>query len=126
MANRVFVCVFAALPLLAATAAPAIAGDFVDAAGRRVALPDRIERILPAERNAEVLILVEAPEKLVALSQVPSRGALLPRSTRLPVVGWRPRTDPASMAATARQLLPDLIVDAGIVTPQRAAFADQV
>src|SRR5579864_1655614 len=30
------------------------AADFIDAAGRHVALPSRIGRVLPAERNAEV------------------------------------------------------------------------
>src|SRR5947208_15262924 len=33
---------------------------------------------------------------------------------------------PGSMAATARLLHPDLIIDAGLVTPERAAFADRV
>src|SRR5438094_3132985 len=116
---------FAAL-LLVLLAAPVVAGEFVDAAGRRVLLPDRIARILPAERNAEVLILVMAPDKLVGLSQVPSRGALVPRGSRLPVFAWRPRSDPASMAATVLHLRPDLVIDAGTVTPDRAAFADRV
>jgi iron complex transport system substrate-binding protein len=117
--------------LLAAFAAficaePARSSDFTDAAGRRVALPAQISRILPAEPNAEVLVFVLAPDKLVGLSQLPGRSGLLPRAARLPVLGWRPRSVPASMADTARQLRPDLIIDAGTVTPDRAAFADQV
>ena len=116
------------LPALLAllSAGPVRAGDFTDAAGRRVGLPARIERILPAEPNAEALVFVLAPEKLVGLSQLPGRSALLPRAARIPVLGWRPRSNPATMAATARQLRPDLIIDAGPVTPDRAAFADQV
>jgi len=121
---------FAALVLLAGalsmTTGPARSADFTDAAGRRVVLPDPIRRILPAERNAEVLVFVLAPEKLAGLSRLPGRGALFPRAARLPVVGWRPRSNPASMAETARQLRPDLIIDAGTVTPERAAFAEQV
>ena len=113
-----------ALLLLAAAlflaAGPACAADFTDAAGRRVALPARINRIMPAERNAEVLVFVLAPEKLAAMS--PVRG----RVARRPVLGWRPRSTPASMAATAQRLHPDLIIDAGPVTPDRAAFADEV
>jgi iron complex transport system substrate-binding protein len=105
---------------------PARSADFTDAAGRIVALPDPIRRVLPAERNAEVLVFVLAPERLTGLSRLPGRAALLPRSLRLPVVGWRPRSNPASMAETARQLRPDLIIDAGAVTPDRAAFAEQV
>src|SRR5438132_8008200 len=100
--------------------------DFTDAAGRRVVLPAEIRRILPAEPNAEVLVFVLAPDKLVGLSRLPGRSALLPRAARLPVLGWRPRSLPASMAETARRLHPDMIIDAGPVTPERAAFADQV
>src|SRR6266566_3818506 len=107
-------------------AGPARSADFTDAAGRRVVLSAEIRRILPAEPNAEVLVFVLAPDKLVGLSLLPGRSALLPRASRLPVLGWRPRSIPASMAETARQLHPDLIIDAGAVTPERAAFADQV
>jgi iron complex transport system substrate-binding protein len=105
---------------------PARSSDFTDAAGRRIVLPDPIRRILPAERNAEVLVLVLAPERLVGLSRLPGRGGLFPQAGRLPMVDWRPRSNPASMAETARQLRPDLIIDAGTVTPERAAFAEQV
>src|SRR5712691_3542636 len=116
------------LPALAVfiCAGPARSADFTDAAGRRVVLPAQISRILPAEPNAEALVFVLAPDKLVGLSQLPGRSALLPRASRLPVLGWRPRSNPVSMAETARQLHPDLIIDAGPVTPDRAAFADQV
>src|SRR5258707_8107961 len=107
------------------SAGPVRSADFTDAAGRRVVLPAQISRILPAEPNAEVLVFVLAPDKLVGLSRLPGRSALLPRASRLPVLGWRPRSVPASMADTARQLRPDLIIDAGPVKPDRAAFADQ-
>ena len=102
------------------------AGDFTDAAGRRIVLPAKINRILPAEPNAEALVFVLAPEKLVGLSALPGRGSLLPGASRLPLLEWRPRSVATTMAATARQLRPDLIIDAGTVTPDRATFADQV
>ena len=111
----------ALLPLAATLPPPAHAGEFLDAAGRRVALPEHIGRVLPAERNAEVLLFVMAPDRLVGFSRVP----MAKRPAR-PVLGWRPRTAPASLAQTALQLRPDLILDAGTVTPDRAAFADQV
>ncbi len=116
------------LPALAVflSAGPARPGDFTDAAGRRVVLPAKINRILPAEPNAEALVFVLAPEKLVGLSGLPGRNALFPHAARIPVLGWRPRSVPTTMADTARQLRPDLIIDAGAVTPDRAAFADQV
>src|SRR5438067_12866092 len=111
----------AALLLLVAAALPVLAGDFSDAAGRHVVLPEHIGRVLPAERNAEVMIFVLAPEKLVGLSRV----SLLKRPVR-EVLGWRPRSVPQTMAETALELRSDLIIDAGTVTPARAAFADQV
>lgn len=106
--------------------APAHSAAFIDAAGRRAILPERIARILPAERNAEVLLYVLAPNKLAGIEGGPRRRAGLTRGPRPAVLGWRPRSTPDSMAATARQLRADLIVDAGTVTPERAAFADAV
>src|SRR5579862_421664 len=104
------------------SAAPALAREFVDAARRRVTLPPVVERVLPAERNAEVLTFALAPQKLAGLSARP----MLLRPARRPVLEWGLRSTPASMAATARQVGADLILDAGPVTPERAAFADQV
>jgi iron complex transport system substrate-binding protein len=118
----------AALLLLAGTGfmstGPARAADFTDSAGRRVVLPDRIGRIMPAEPNAEVLVFVVAPKTLVGAAHVVGRGSL--RLGRTPVIDWASRATPAEMADAARQFLPELIVDAGPVTPERAAFADQV
>ena len=116
-----------AMLLLAACLAgpgPAQAGDFVDSAGRRVLLPEPIERVMPANPTAEVLVYVLAPERLVGASRAARRGAAASR--HVPVLGWRPGMGPASMAETAAQLRAQLILDAGPVTPERAAFADQV
>jgi len=110
-----------AVALLAFAGRPAGAAEFVDAAGRHVMLPAQISRILPAERNAEVMVFVLTPEKLAGMS----RAAMLKRPVRA-VLGWRPRTTPQSLAETAQQLSADLIVDAGAVTPDRAAFANEV
>lgn len=105
---------------------PADAAAFIDAAGRQVVLPDRIGRILPADRNAEVLVFVLAPDRLAGLEAGPGRRGGLPRGARPAVLSWRTRSTPDSMAATARQVGADLIIDAGTVTPNRAAFADAV
>ncbi len=130
MPRRLPAALGAALLLLVAalilSTGPAAAGAFTDAAGRHVMLPDRITRILPAERNAEVLVFVLAPNKLAGLERLSGRAAPVPRSTRLPVLGWRTRSSPEHMAETARRLHADLIIDAGPITPAGAAFADQV
>src|SRR5439155_18681064 len=72
------------------------------------------------------LVFVLAPDKLVGLSRLPERSTLLPGAGRLPLIGWRPRSGPESMAATAQQLGADLIIDASPVTPTTAAFANAV
>lgn len=104
---------------------PAQAAVFTDSAGRRVALPAAVTRVLPANRNAEVLLLALAPEKLAGLGEVPWRG-VLPNARRVPVIEWKWLADPGVIGRTARELHANLILDAGPVTPARAAHADLV
>ena len=114
----------AALLLLALAAMQARAGDFTDAAGRRVVLPAEPRHVMAASPTAEVLVSVLAADKLAGASRAARHGVGAGR--RVPVLGWRPGMGPASMAETAWRLHPDLIIDAGLVTPERAAFADEV
>ncbi len=107
-------CAFGGLPAVAA-------GEFTDSAGRIVVLPAQINRVMPADRAAEVLVLVLDKDKLAALDSGLPRG-LAPRDGRVPVVGPLPG---ANAAATVTRVHPDLIIDAGPVTPARVAFADQ-
>jgi iron complex transport system substrate-binding protein len=96
--------------------------QFTDSAGRRLTLPDHIDRAMAADLSAEVLVFVLAPDKLVGWVQPPS-GALPALAKHLPMIG--PIADPGATAAITR-LKPDVIIDVGDVTPDRAAFADQV
>jgi iron complex transport system substrate-binding protein len=123
-AALLFVLLFGIVAAVAMSGASAQAAAFIDSAGRRVMLPDHISRVLPAERNAEVLVFVLAPHKLAGLERISGRAVRLPRGAAL--LRWRPRSTPASMAETARRVGADLIIDAGPVTPEGAAFADQV
>ena len=107
-------CVLGALPAAAA-------GEFTDSAGRIVVIPDHVRRVMPANLSAEVLIYVLAPDKLAAFNYGLVQGPKQ-RSARVPIVG--PLAGPAA-AATVMRLHPDLIIDAGPVTPERVAFADQ-
>src|SRR5215211_8239633 len=79
---------------LSISAGPAGADAFLDAAGRRVILPDTIGRILPAERNAEVLIFVLAPDRLAGMEAGPGRAVGGARGLRPAVLRWRPRSNP--------------------------------
>jgi iron complex transport system substrate-binding protein len=111
---------------LIGVAMPAIAAVFTDAAGRRVNLPGRITRILPAERNAEVLVYALTPDKLVGLERLAGGKATLRGVERLPVLHFRQDGTPESVARAALDYRADLILDAGPVTPERAVFADAV
>ena len=121
-----FALLTGAVVALATLASSAQAASFMDAAGRRVVLPDVISRILPAERNAEVLVFVLAPQKLAAIEATANLRGAVPSGIRPALLRWQPRSAPDSMAATAQRVGADLIIDAGPVTPDRGAFADAV
>src|ERR1051325_11356144 len=87
------------LAAILAALGPARAGDFVDSAGRRVLLPEPIERVMPANPTAEVLVYVLAPARLGGAGRPARRGATARR--HVPVLGWRPGMGPAGMAGTA-------------------------
>ena len=116
IAAAFIICAFGALPAVAA-------GEFTDSAGRIVVVPDQVSRVLPADTTAEVLVYVLAPQKLAGWASRP-RGAL-PTSPRIPVLGQLVG-NPAAAAAVARRAHANLIIDAGVITPERAVFADQV
>src|SRR5437763_15142664 len=97
-------CMGLAMLLLAIGGSGARSAEFTDAAGRRVAVPDRVGRVMAADRTAEVLVLVLTPDKLAGLGREPRRGGLPPRFTRVPGVRWGPAGGPAERGAGAREL----------------------
>ena len=122
MPLRLYAARLAALSLIALAATPTLAAEFTDSAGRHVMVPDHINRAMAADMSAEVLVFVLAPDKLVGWVQPPA-GPLPPHFAHRPVIGAV--ANPAATAAIAR-LKPDVIIDVGEVSPDRAAFADQV
>ncbi len=105
------------------------AAAFVDAAERYVVVPDRVGRVMTANPAADVLVFVLAPEKLMGWSAPLSRGqrAYLPANfARLPVVGGLGRPNPAEAVQVVARTRPDLIIEAGPVTPEAAARAEQI
>src|SRR5437016_5219705 len=106
--------------LLILLAGPGRAAGFVDAAERYVVVPDRVGRVMTASPAADVLVFVLAPEKLVGWSAPLSRGqrAYLPaKFARLPILGGA-RPNPADTAQMVARMRPDLIIEAGPVTPE--------
>ena len=115
--------------LLLLLAAPGRAGGFVNWAERYVVVPDRIGRVMTANPAADVLVFVLAPEKLVGWSAPLSRGqrAYLPaKFARLPITGGAVRPNPAEAVQMVARMRPDLIIEAGPVTPEAAARAEQI
>lgn len=107
-------------------AQPSAAREFTDAAGRLVVLADQIERIMPAGPSADVLAYALAPRKIVAWSIPRSRALVLARGGRLPVMGRLTGPTPTAGPETVIRLHPDVVIDAGLVTPERAVFADRM
>jgi iron complex transport system substrate-binding protein len=105
---------------------PAGAGEFTDSAGRIVNLPEHINRAMAAGPAAEVLIYVLAPGKLAGWTRPPTRGTVPTRYARIPTVGRLTGANPTAAAATVARLHPDVVIDCGTVTPERAALADQI
>jgi iron complex transport system substrate-binding protein len=115
----------AAFLLTILLALPGRAADFTDSAGRRVALPDHIGRVLTAGPTADVLVYMLAPDKLVGWSERPHGPYLPPKGRRLPITGLV--LDPNSAAAEiVRRFHPDLVIASGAVTPERAALVQQI
>ena len=105
------------------------AGLFIDLAGRRVVLPDNIERIMAAGPASAVFVYVVVPDKLIGWSEPLTRAqrALLPsKYARLPVTGELGGAYPTATAADVLRLHPDLIIGYGVISPPTVALADRI
>jgi iron complex transport system substrate-binding protein len=103
--------------------------DIVDAAGRKVALPARVERIYAAGPPASILVYAVAPDALLGWT-TPFRAAERPfipaKYADLPVLGrltGRGNTANVEVVLAAK---PDVIVDYGAVNDTYASLADRV
>jgi iron complex transport system substrate-binding protein len=110
-------------------AAPVRAAVFTDSAGRRVMLPDQIERIMPAGPASEVFVYALVPNKLIGWTQPLSRAQrslLPPKFARLPVIGQLGGPTPTATAADVSRLRPDLIIGYGVLSPPTVMLADRI
>ena len=124
MLRRALAILAALLPLVAVAAR-----DFVDDAGRKVVLPDKVERAYAAGPPASVLVYALAPDKLIGWTRafranekewVPRKYGDLPELGRL-----TGRGSTANVEAML-QAKPDLIVDVGSTAGTFASLADRV
>ncbi|HEY2629084.1 MAG TPA: iron ABC transporter substrate-binding protein [Usitatibacter sp.] len=125
-AVRVLAVLLAALALASAARA---SREFTDDAGRKVTLPDRVERVYAAGPPASVLVFALAPDTLIGWTRrfredespwIPKKYAELPELGRLT---GRGNTANVEVVLHAK---PDLIVDIGSTSPTYASLADRV
>jgi len=122
--RRLLAAAIACLPLLAHGAR-----EFVDDAGRKLSLPDKITRVYASGPPASVLVFAIAPGKLIGWTRafrgneaafVDSKYGKLPELGRL-----TGRGNTANVEVVLREK-PDLIVDVGSTNPTFASLADRV
>jgi iron complex transport system substrate-binding protein len=118
-----------ALVALALPFAALASREFVDDAGRKVVLPDRVARVYAAGPPASVLVFALAPDTLIGWTRhfrddeaqwVPPRYAELPELGRLT---GRGNTASVEVVLKAK---PDLIIDVGSTSRTFASLADRV
>lgn len=118
--------------LAAALAWPAIAqaqATVSDGAGRRVAVPAKVERVFPAGPPAAILLYTLAPDLLLGwprANRPPELEFLLPGIGNRPEVGRITGRGNTANLETVLALKPDLILDSGTTTPTYVELADRV
>jgi iron complex transport system substrate-binding protein len=118
--------IFAVLSLVSV---PASAAQFEDSAGRSVAIPDRVERVMAAGPPAAVVLYVLAPQKMIGWTTLPrpnEREFLLPAVRDLPELGRLTGRGDTANIEVVLQAKPDLIFDFGSVTATYSSLAARV
>ena len=116
--------------LVTLLAVPAAAERIVtDSSGRRVVLPDRVERVFPAGPPASVVVYMLAPEKLLGWTRAispPERPFLPDRYADLPELGRLTGRGNTVNLETVVAAKPDAVVDVGSTAPTFVSLADRV
>ena len=119
--------VFALLFLLIAV--PAQARTVTDSAGRKVEVPDKIERVFAAGPPASILLYMLAPEKMTGWPEpADAGGAALhrPQYRDLPALGRLTGRGGTANLEVVLKVKPDLILDFGSVRDTYVSLADNV
>ncbi|WP_378944460.1 iron ABC transporter substrate-binding protein [Mesorhizobium sp. ANAO-SY3R2] len=102
---------------------------FTDAAGRKVALPEKITRVVAAGPPASVLLYSVAPEKLVGWVREfkdDEKEFIAAPYRDLPVHGRLTGKGDTANLESVLAMKPDVILDVGTVDPTYASMADKV
>ena len=103
--------------------------SFVDSAGRRIELPERVERIYAAGPPASILVFAIAPDKLIGWTTAwreAERPFIAKRYADLPTLGRLTGRGNTANVEVVLQAKPDFIVDYGTVSPTLSSLADRV
>jgi len=117
--------------LLATLAAPRAraAGSIQDAAGRSVAVPDRVTRVFPAGPPAAILLYTLAPDLLLGwtrANRAEECAFLLPDICARPEVGRLTGRGNSANLESVLALKPDLILDVGSTSATYVSLATRV
>jgi iron complex transport system substrate-binding protein len=103
--------------------------SFLDAAGRKVELPERVERIYAAGPPASILVFAIIPDKLIGWTTAwreAERPFISRKHADLPTLGRLTGRGNTANVEVVLQAKPDLIIDYGTVSPTLASLADRV
>src|SRR5690606_11844251 len=101
----------------------------VDAAGRRIPVPPRVERAFPAGPPAAILLYAVAPQALLGwprANRPQEREFLLPGIGDRPEVGRLTGRGNSASLETMLMLRPDIIVDSGSIRDTYVDLAERV
>jgi iron complex transport system substrate-binding protein len=118
-----------ALFVALATAFAAEARTVTDSAGRKVEVPDRIEKVFAAGPPASILLYMLAPEKMTGWPDPPTpeeRPFIAPAYRDLPALGRLTGRGGTANLEVVLRVKPDLIVDFGSVRGTYVSLADNV
>jgi iron complex transport system substrate-binding protein len=121
---------------VATAAAPDIPGvlaqgarSIIDGAGRKVVIPQRVERIYAAGPPASILVFAIAPDKLIGWTTAwreAERPFIAQRYVDLPTLGRLTGRGNTANVEVVLQAKPDFIIDYGTVSPTLSSLADRV
>jgi iron complex transport system substrate-binding protein len=119
------------LPVIACllAAGPLSAREVTDSVGRKVTVPDRVERVMAAGPTAAVLLYVLAPEKMIGWPNAPrleERPYVRAPYRDLPEHGRLTGRGDTANIEVVLQLKPHLVFDFGSTSPTYVSLADRV
>ena len=119
----------AALALVALVLPAAAAREFTDDAGRKVQLPDKVERVYAAGPPASVLVFALAPDTLIGWTRAFKEDEapwIASKYAKLPELGRLTGRGNSANVEVVLKAKPDLVVDMGSTSATFASLADRV